>query len=669
MKHSISGLLLALLPLAAMSQQISNDSLINADSLPIKPLQEVVVIAKNALSNNKAKVLSSLDNYLEHTNQVNMVKRGAYAWEPLLNGMATERSIITIDGMRIYGACTDKMDPVTSYVEITNLSKANIHSGQAGGANGATIAGSIDLVRNKTDFGSSGLKGNIFTGYETNNRQKIVGGNMQYANQKIFTDIDFTYRNATNYKDGNNNEILYSQFTKYNVSATVGKKINAHSHIEASVIYDRAIDVGYAALPMDVSLAEAFIGSVAYIQHHVTPWINNWETKLYYNNVTHIMDDTKRPIVPIRMDMPGWSKTTGMYSFISGQLTKHDWKATLSAHHNQSLAEMTMYSNNPEEKDMFMLTWPGVNTNYAGLFLEDNFKLTQNFSVNGTAGLSMHHNHVNDEFGLASLRIFYPQMKAGNLRLLKNLSFALVYQPVNWKFSVGGAYGERAPSVSEGYGFYLFNSFDRFDYVGKPDMRNEKSWEANTAIQYNKQKLDVKLQGALFHIKDYIIGRPNNNFIPMTIGANGIKVYEQLQHANLLNLSTEAAYSFLPRWNISAKTVYRKGITNDKLNLPLIQPFSYGSTLRYKYKSFFADAVVEGAVKQKKFSPEFGETAAAAYTIFNTSASYRFKCFSKNLTIKTGIENMFNKYYSTFADWNRIPRMGRNVFVNVIVSL
>ena len=44
-----------------------------------------------------------------------MVKRGSYAWEPLINGMATERTVITIDGMRIFGACTDKMDPITSY--------------------------------------------------------------------------------------------------------------------------------------------------------------------------------------------------------------------------------------------------------------------------------------------------------------------------------------------------------------------------------------------------------------------------------------------------------------------------------------------------------------------------------------------------------------------------
>lgn len=67
--------------------------------------------------------------------------------------MSTERSILTIDGMHVFGACTDKMDPVTSYVESNNLSTIDITSGQAGSMHGATVAGSIDLKRKSTPFG------------------------------------------------------------------------------------------------------------------------------------------------------------------------------------------------------------------------------------------------------------------------------------------------------------------------------------------------------------------------------------------------------------------------------------------------------------------------------------------------------------------------------------
>lgn len=73
----------------------------------------------------------------------------------------------------------------------------------------------------------------------------------------------------------------------------------------ASVIFDRAKDVGYPALPMDVSRARAAIASVQHLVENIAPVLRSWETKLYYNNVLHEMDDTKRPVVPIHMDMPG----------------------------------------------------------------------------------------------------------------------------------------------------------------------------------------------------------------------------------------------------------------------------------------------------------------------------------------------------------------------------
>ena len=115
-----------LISVAAAAQNI------NPDSLQQHSIQEVVVIGTNRISVKDSKPLSSIDEYLQKSAKIEMIKRGAYAWEPLLNNMPTERTIITIDGMRIFGACTDKMDPVTSYVEVSNLSEAEISSGQAG---------------------------------------------------------------------------------------------------------------------------------------------------------------------------------------------------------------------------------------------------------------------------------------------------------------------------------------------------------------------------------------------------------------------------------------------------------------------------------------------------------------------------------------------------------
>src|SRR5690554_510096 len=70
-----------------------------SDSLGLINLSEVVVIkANDGLDHQKQqKPLSTLDEFLESSRSIKMVKRGAYAWEPTMNDMASERLAITID--------------------------------------------------------------------------------------------------------------------------------------------------------------------------------------------------------------------------------------------------------------------------------------------------------------------------------------------------------------------------------------------------------------------------------------------------------------------------------------------------------------------------------------------------------------------------------------------
>ena len=61
----------------------------------------------------------------------------------------------------------------------------------------------------------------------------------------FYASADFMYRDAENYKAGKNREVAFSQFSKYNFSGTFGYFLNKRNLVEASVIYDKATDVGY----------------------------------------------------------------------------------------------------------------------------------------------------------------------------------------------------------------------------------------------------------------------------------------------------------------------------------------------------------------------------------------------------------------------------------------
>lgn len=642
------------------------------DSLLIQEIEEVIVIS-NAAENylKEGKSLSSPESYLEKSNAINMIRRGAYAWEPMLHGMSTERSIITIDGMRIYHACTDKMDPVTSYVENTNLSRAEINEGQTGAQFGGTIAGSIDLVRRKTGFGPErNAGGSVFAGLETNNKQQIYGTTLYLSDRDYFVDADFTFRDAGNYRAGHrshqNPEVDFSQFTKYNVSAVSGYRRHEKQEWTASFIFDEARDVGYPGLPMDVSLARAVITSLEYKHSDISEYLNAWETKGYFNTIEHVMDDSHRPVVPIRMDMPGRSRTAGFYSKLSGETARHRFRATLSGHWNNSLAEMTMYPNDPEEKEMYMLTWPDVNTLYGGLNLEDQIRWSPHISLNLSGGVGFHHNEIRSDLGLKSLQLFYPGLEKSGSRILKNLAGRLKWKQGDFfTHEVGAGYGERAPSVSEGYGFYLLNANDNYDYVGNPNMKNEKSLDAGLTSTFISSNMKAKIDAHYFHISDYIIGKPVPGIPPMNMLADGIKIYEQLNFATIISTGLDLDYYLTENWVLSADASYRYGQGGEGTRLPLIQPFNYGLKLKLDKDRFSAEMSTRGSSRNRS-SREYGETSKPGYFVIDMILSKEVSPGNNDLILKLGVENLTDRYYVTFDDWFDIPRMGRNFFTNII---
>lgn len=644
----------------AYSQEILKDTLVSTQ------LNEVIVAGtKTPLHEKQFKTLSSVDEFLQKSNKIDLIKRGAYAWEPLINGMATERTVITIDGMRIFGACTDKMDPITSYVEVSNLSEATIASGQQGSCHGNTIGGSIDLKRTDEKTLVLGWDFSALAGYETNNRQKIVGAGVNYKNERFYINTDFMLRNAENYRAGNNTEINFSQFRKINLSATSGYKVADNKMIEGSVIFDRATDVGYPSLPMDVSLAEALITSLKYQYKPINNWLESWETKIYYNTIKHRMDDTKRPLVPIHMDMPGWSDTYGFYSTATSQWQEHQFTANLNGFYNRSLAEMTMYPSDPNENLMFMYTWPDVRTLYTGLYLEDNWKVTAYSNLKLTTTLGAHSNHVASEFGIESLQIFYPELSATQSRFLKSFSSNLNYKKDNFLIGGGLAFGERAPSVSEGYGFYLYNSFDNYDYIGNPNLKNEQSYEANLYFGCNFNKWNAKITSSYFHIANYIIGIPDGFIAPMTIGANGVKRYTALDYASIWSNSFTLKYILNTHWDWTTQLNYNLGKDDQQNYLPFMSPLAYASTIAFQENKWNASFTVKGNATQVNFNAYYGEDETPSYAILDASVGKKFNWNAAKIQMNIGIENILDTYYSTYTDWNNLPRMGRNFFVNL----
>ena len=646
-----------LLSTILLSDTVATDRAMNLDE---------VVIVSEAGRGRKRSVkgqVASIDEHLSELKNVSLVRRGSYAWEPVVNNMQTERLSTTIDGMKIFYACTDKMDPVTSYVESGNLQSISLNSGLDGNPQATgNIGGSLDLKLRKAGFDNDAFHASASAGHEWNGHVQVYGADAALSSHRTYLNAGAFYRHADNYKIGGGDELPFSQFQKVNVFTNAGLRLAEKDLLEATFIFDRATDVGYPALNMDVAKAEGFISSLSY-KHLFRK--ASWETKAYYNHITHEMDDTKRPDVQIHMDMPGDSWTAGVYSLLTTSLKRHDVALNYDLYYNRLFADMTMYPGGAAP--MYMVTWPDVGTLNTGVAVTDNVSIARNQSLRLSAKVAWQQQKLNNEEGYHALKVFFPGMTDAyhqtTGRIAANYNFSILQ---SFNFSFGAGWGSRAPTVTEAYGYYLNNTFDQYDYIGNPSLKNESAVELNGAVKWHPtERVNVTLDGNVFLFSNYIIGQFETRLSPMTVDAEGVKVYGNISHATIANVSLSWDWQITEQLRWNKKVSYSSGRDADGDALPLISPISWQSEWIYQHQRFQAQATIKGNARQSNYGEKYGETAAKAWTIVNISAQYQFSSF----VVRAGVENVFDKQYATYADWNHIPQKGRNIYMNLTFEL
>jgi iron complex outermembrane receptor protein len=105
-----------------------------------------------------------------------------------------------------------------------------------------------------------------------------------------------------------------------------------------------------------------------------------------------------------------------------------------------------------------------------------------------------------------------------------------------------------------------------------------------------------------------------------------------------------------------------------QIDLPFISLLSYNNKLEYSKSKFTSEIGIQGNLVHTNYAPTYGKIQKQDYAVLNFASSYTFPIKSNNLNLRLGIENIFDSNYSTFSDWNNIPRMGRNIFMNVLYS-
>lgn len=645
------------------------------DSTRVVILQEVFVkgLQKNTQqqlvgffkSNNAA----TLEDIMARLPEMSLIRRGAYGMEPSIRYFNGGQINVQVDGMNIHGACTDKMDPATIYIEPINLENMQVQTANSGFLNGSSIGGTLNLkMAEPNNSIPNKLTGSFNSGYQSAANSINESMRLNYATDKWAFGASGTYRHHQNYRSGGGEIIPFSQYEKVNYSLSIKYQQNENSYFKIDLLGDDGWNIGYAALPMDVGYAAARIGSLSYHRLNPTKQLFQWSVKIYSNTIRHFMDDSKRPAIAMHMDMPGESKTDGIYSEGEFKLNKKQ-KILFRVDGSSTYlkASMTMYQ--PGQPSMFMLTWPDNRRVQSGASFSWLYQMDSSlqFRVNTRADYIV--SKLISTEAKNQVSIFDPNfhgrtdfLKNSSLQITKNIDPGL-------KLTSGISYAERLPTANELFGFYLFNASDGYDYIGNPNLKTEASLQADLALKYSWKRNSLQLNYYYARVEHFIVGKLNPAFSTMTIGANGVKTYENLTNAFISGIELTGIYKPTNALDFITTIRYTNAVDQNKNPLPYVAPLKNVNSVRYQFNRFSAQIETEAALKQNKVNTQYGEDATAGYLLLHTRFGYHILIFKSNAEIQTGVENIFDTQYHDHLDWGNIPRPGRNFYLQCKIAL
>lgn len=642
-----------------------------ADSNKVVQLNEVVVNGNKKTDQQhlidffRSNQSSTLEEVMGRIPEISLMRRGAYGMEASIRSFSSSQVNVLVDGMRIHGACTDRMDPATIYIEPLNLDNLQVQTAGKGFLSGSSIGGTINMKIAEPDFNTAHpFSGSISSGYQTAAKSFYESAKLNYATERWAFRASVTYRNSSNYRSGGGEVIPFSQYEKVNYSLSAKFQQNKYTYYKADLIADDGWNIGYPALPMDVGFATAKIASLSVHHQQSNKKISQWQLKIYANNIRHYMDDTHRPNIAMHMDMPGYSKTAGFYGEAEMVLNKKQrllFRADASSTYLK--ASMTMYETG--QLPMYMLTWPDNRK------IQNGISASWLYQVDSTTRLQLNSrvdyilsNLISQEAKDQISILGYANANRNDL--LKNIS-ASVTKDISRKIktNINISYAERMASASELYGFYLFNSNDNYDYIGNPKLKCEYALAADASVSYNWNKNRIQLNYFYSKIFNYITGIKEPSFSTMTIGANGVKTFINIPYGTMTGVEASAILKPVAAIDFVSTLRYTYANDDQRQPLPLIAPLKNVTSVRYQPNRFSVQLETEAAAKQTRINTKYGEDETAGYVLLNIRFGYNTTLFNNNLSIQTGVENVFDKKYHEHLDWGNIPRPGRNIYVQL----
>lgn len=629
----------------------------------IRYAEEVVVFGEMARQPEPR--LNSTEAVMEQVEGVTLIKRANFAWEPSLRGMQAAQVGIVIDGMKIFSACMDRMDPVTAYVEVENLQQLDIRKGGFDLTLSPAIGGTINLMTKKPDF-EKPFFFRAETGLETATQLRAVRSAVNLSRQVFAMRGTFSIKHAGDFLAGGGRRITGSGYRKYNFAISFARRWESRHRLEFSLIGDEARDIGYPVLLMDTRKTSSRIARLEHLWRFDSKWLSSIRTKIYANRIHHWMDDydrdvTRRSVMPnMYMPMFGQTQTIGWLQEIRFQRGGHVLNAILDAYRLRAFADMQMMGLEPDASPAYLVNLGDVVDQQIAMALDYSWMVHSRLWWRSTIRVDVSRRDVTSPYGRLALTGFWERENFQRRYTTIGISTSLEYQLDRYRsIRLSLASGQRMPSHMENYGFFLYNIVDGYFYTGNPDLKPEWSRQLEFMLEQTASPLSYRVVGYVNDIRSYISG---------IVQSSEFKVYTNLSRVYLLGGEFRGQLQIHPSIAASWRMAYVYG-QNQAFQepLPFISPLEGVVSVAYDRNGFWLAVESRVAGPQRRIAYRTTlEDETPGFVVFNVRGQYRMH---PRLILKFGVENVLNQYYHDHLSVNNLPAVGRNVYLLIGVGL
>lgn len=592
-----------------------------------------------------------------------VIRKGGTDGDPVFRGMAASRLGILLDGDQVLGGCGMRMDPPTAYVYPQAYDQVVILKGpQSVQHAGSGSAGTVLFKRQRPQFNQATLEGHASLIFANADRNDQVAG-ITAGNNEGYLSLNGSRADANNYQDGNGDQV-HSAYNRWNADATLGWTPTMDSDIELSTARSDG-EARYGDRGMDGAKFEREQHSLNYRVRAISDLVSEVEARVYQGYVDHAMDNySLRPNSGMKMvnnpdrEIQGAKVNSTLTP--SADITLNlgaDWQ---SDDHSirKDMGKTVDYKAKKRMTDLSV-------RNY-GLYAEWHQQLDQN-QVH--AGLRWNKDEAEDK---RSGRTTSGDKDKNDL-ISAFLRFEQQIDNTRWYVGLGHA--ERAPDYWERMknpaamvnkmGMRMNGSASTFD------IKPERTIQLDIGSVYKAEKTQASVSAFYANHQDYIL------IESLSMVASNARNID----AKTWGAEADISYKLANRWNSNATLAWVHGENNsDNTALGQMPPLEARLGLNYQADNWSTGGLLRLVGEQNRIDPKKGNIVGqdigktAGFAVLSLNAAYKLMA---ELTISTGIDNLFHKAYAEHISRNgvnigglyevseRINEPGRTVWLKV----